>query len=352
MQNSLRSTLRRLATEVRGAEIAEAAAVLPLMFMMLLGIFWFGQAFSIYGAITRAAQEGARAGAVPYCTTCTGANPVATNAVNAVNAALAASKLDPNQAAPPTPPPTFSSCNTTSSSCSAASANICVPVPSSVLPCHCNRARCLWHVCNLPVPVPVLAALYLSEQAKNLAHSVSPRANGDSVICFPHLRNLFNRVARSGWRNDHAAQLVEFAVALPLLVVFVVGIFDFSNAFTIKQKLTNVARDAARAAAADPANDLQSPRRSGVRPRRISRHRQLSGRQQAQRLRHQHLRADLDRPPYLEVHCDHRLPSRRPDHHYQSRILLSLNRRHSPICELHGAEPRLRNRCHRHLRHN
>jgi Flp pilus assembly protein TadG len=35
-------------------------------------------------------------------------------------------------------------------------------------------------------------------------------------------------------RHDHAAQLVEFAVALPLLVVFVVGIFDFSSAFTLK----------------------------------------------------------------------------------------------------------------------
>jgi len=53
---SLRSDARRLISETRGAEIAEAAAVLPLMFMMLLGIFWFGQAFSIYGAITRAAQ--------------------------------------------------------------------------------------------------------------------------------------------------------------------------------------------------------------------------------------------------------------------------------------------------------
>ncbi|HEV2469493.1 MAG TPA: TadE family protein [Candidatus Sulfotelmatobacter sp.] len=57
-------------------------------------------------------------------------------------------------------------------------------------------------------------------------------------------------------RNDAAAQLVEFAVSLPLLVVFVVGIFDFSNAFTLKQKLTNIARDAARAAAVDPTNDL------------------------------------------------------------------------------------------------
>ncbi|MFZ0861662.1 MAG: TadE/TadG family type IV pilus assembly protein [Candidatus Sulfotelmatobacter sp.] len=67
-----------------------------------------------------------------------------------------------------------------------------------------------------------------------------------------------NRLARFGWRDEGAAQLVEFAVSLPLLVVFVVGIFDFSNAFTLKQKLTNIARDAARAAAADPANDLQS----------------------------------------------------------------------------------------------
>jgi len=58
------------------------------------------------------------------------------------------------------------------------------------------------------------------------------------------------------WRSQQAAQIVEFAVALPLLIVFVVGIFDFSNAFTLKQKLTNVARDAARTAAADPTSDL------------------------------------------------------------------------------------------------
>jgi Flp pilus assembly protein TadG len=59
-------------------------------------------------------------------------------------------------------------------------------------------------------------------------------------------------------RDDRGAQLVEFAVALPLLVLFVVGIFDFSNAFTFKQKLTNIARDAARVAAGDPSNDVAS----------------------------------------------------------------------------------------------
>ena len=56
------------------------------------------------------------------------------------------------------------------------------------------------------------------------------------------------------------AQIVEFAVALPLLVVFVVGIFDFSGAFTLKQKLTNISRDAARLAAADAATDILKPR--------------------------------------------------------------------------------------------
>ncbi len=41
--------------------------------------------------------------------------------------------------------------------------------------------------------------------------------------------------------------------------MFVVGIFDFSNAFTLKQKLTNAARDGARVAAADPSSDLSFP---------------------------------------------------------------------------------------------
>ncbi len=61
---------------------------------------------------------------------------------------------------------------------------------------------------------------------------------------------------RSGWTDDRASQIVEFALAMPLLVLFVVGIFDFSTAISLKQKLTNAAREGARVAAADPANDL------------------------------------------------------------------------------------------------
>ena len=86
----------------------------------------------------------------------------------------------------------------------------------------------------------------------------SARANGDSLTRSPQpaaFRISFIRC----WKEDHAAQIVEFAVALPLLMVFVVGIFDFSSAFTLRQKLTNIARDAARAAASDPGGDIVAP---------------------------------------------------------------------------------------------
>ncbi|HVI11146.1 MAG TPA: TadE/TadG family type IV pilus assembly protein [Candidatus Binatia bacterium] len=59
-------------------------------------------------------------------------------------------------------------------------------------------------------------------------------------------------------RDDSGPQIAEFALSLPLLVVFVVGIFDFSSALTLKQKLTNAALVGARVAAADPFNDVGS----------------------------------------------------------------------------------------------
>jgi Flp pilus assembly protein TadG len=70
-----------------------------------------------------------------------------------------------------------------------------------------------------------------------------------------HLREWSFRLR--GFRADErASQIVEFALSLPLLVLFVIGIFDFSTAVSLKQKLTNAAREAARVAAADPSNDL------------------------------------------------------------------------------------------------
>jgi len=57
-------------------------------------------------------------------------------------------------------------------------------------------------------------------------------------------------------RQTDAAALIEFAVALPLLVVLVVGIFDFGGAFNLKQELNNAAREGARFGAAQPTNDF------------------------------------------------------------------------------------------------
>jgi Flp pilus assembly protein TadG len=100
MTNFTCNILRRLAAETRGAEIAEAAAVLPIMFMILIGIFWFGHAFSIYGTITRGAQEGARAAAAPQCATCAAGNTPGVKAYNAVQSALVAANVDPTQIIP------------------------------------------------------------------------------------------------------------------------------------------------------------------------------------------------------------------------------------------------------------
>ena len=57
-------------------------------------------------------------------------------------------------------------------------------------------------------------------------------------------------------QDTQAAALIEFAVALPLLVVLVVGIFDFGGAFNLKQELNNAVREGARFGAAQPSNDI------------------------------------------------------------------------------------------------
>ena len=55
-----------------------------------------------------------------------------------------------------------------------------------------------------------------------------------------------------------ASQMAEFAVCLPLLIVVVVGIFDFGEAFNVKQKLNGAAREGARFASSLPTNDLSA----------------------------------------------------------------------------------------------
>jgi hypothetical protein len=51
--------------------------------------------------------------------------------------------------------------------------------------------------------------------------------------------------------DGEGAQLLEFALVLPFILVMAIGIVDFSRAYTVKQKLNNAARDGARVAAGE-----------------------------------------------------------------------------------------------------
>ena len=122
------------ARDSRGSEIAETAMILPLFFMIFLGIFWFGQGFRIYGTMTRAAREGARAAVAPACTTCAGSHDPSANAWTAVQSAMQAAHVDPTQLQPTTPlglcacssSASTTSCGAAPVACDSSQTNICV----------------------------------------------------------------------------------------------------------------------------------------------------------------------------------------------------------------------------------
>jgi Flp pilus assembly protein TadG len=59
-------------------------------------------------------------------------------------------------------------------------------------------------------------------------------------------------------RETDAAELLEFALALPIILVMVSGLLDFSRAYNIKQKLSNAVREGARVEAMKANNATSS----------------------------------------------------------------------------------------------
>jgi Flp pilus assembly protein TadG len=90
----------KLLKETTGAEIAEAAFVLPLIFLLVFGILWFGRALNIYSTLNRAAAEAAQLAASPNCATCGGlSNQFLTQSTvktRAIDPIVSAAHLDPN----------------------------------------------------------------------------------------------------------------------------------------------------------------------------------------------------------------------------------------------------------------
>ena len=142
-----------------GAEIAEAALVLPFVFMLLLGIVWFGRAFNIYSTIQQAAQQGAIAAARNTCASC-GDNPAATAVTTVVSNVLQASNLNPGQIKLPPPP------------------NCAVGLPCATCPLPFPPGGC---------PIPTSANIYVCQNVQlNPAASQTQPTQCGAVVTFQY----------------------------------------------------------------------------------------------------------------------------------------------------------------------
>jgi TadE-like protein len=119
MTKWLWTAFRDVASDASGQEIVESAFVLPLIFMFVIGIIWFGVAFFIYGTLTQGARAGAEAAVAPVCTTCAAGSTPATIAQTAVYKSLAAAHLSKSQLVPwaSWTPPALCPCGSASPSC-------------------------------------------------------------------------------------------------------------------------------------------------------------------------------------------------------------------------------------------
>ncbi len=114
--------------ETRGSQVAEAALVMPLAFMLLLGIYWFGRAFNTYATINSAAREGARIAVAQTCATCGNGPPLVTTVASTVTQTMQASSVNPSQiiAYPSTPTPANCPAPLPAATCTVTAQNVTV----------------------------------------------------------------------------------------------------------------------------------------------------------------------------------------------------------------------------------
>ena len=103
---------KRILTDTGGQEIAEAAVVLPIVFLLLIGIMTFARAYNIYTTITYAAQEGARLAAQSSSASLGNTPSTPTEVADRVFAVLQASSIDPNQIQDFPDPSAVNACST------------------------------------------------------------------------------------------------------------------------------------------------------------------------------------------------------------------------------------------------
>lgn len=89
----LTMALRSASRDDAGQEIVEAAFVLPILFLIMLAIFWFARAFNISSTLDRAAREGIKAASRASCATCGNAFQADSQVVAQITAVLNADRL-------------------------------------------------------------------------------------------------------------------------------------------------------------------------------------------------------------------------------------------------------------------
>src|SRR6202022_1345946 len=128
-------------TEECGQEIVEAALVLPILFLILLAIFWFGRAFNIVSTVERAARQGIRTATQPSCVVSCGdtfSNDAQIEA--SVTSALRDDHLNPINLTSSSPP----------FACIATPAPTCTTTLQGVVICRCAPLTCGTSSCQSP----------------------------------------------------------------------------------------------------------------------------------------------------------------------------------------------------------
>jgi hypothetical protein len=127
-----------------GQEIAEAALVLPILFLIFLAIFWFGRAFNIMSTLERAARLSIQTATKPSCVLpplpCSNSFKANSQIAAKVISVLQADRLDAGNVTPFSPP----------FACTANPAPSCTTTPENVVICTGVPVTCGASSCQSP----------------------------------------------------------------------------------------------------------------------------------------------------------------------------------------------------------
>src|SRR5260370_10403340 len=106
------------------------------------------------------------------------------------------------------------------------------------------------HKCH--ISLSVYFAFHIDRYGEYLHASANA---GGAMRRLRHHKGISPSVRSRVSSSSRGSQVLEFALMLPLLLAFVVGILDFGQAYNLKQKLNNAAREGARFAIEESCAD-------------------------------------------------------------------------------------------------